>query len=127
MSAQLRLWMVVLAGLLSIISAILASSILKTWNIQPTALRLAIALLPIPFFILYVIAELRWIRDQDEFHRRVFLDSLAIAFPLVIAEAVVIDALQKAGFLADLTVGTSWPFMALTWFPALWIAMRRYR
>ena len=66
-------------------------------------------------------------RHQDEFHRGVLLESLAIAFPMAIALAVVIESLQKAGLLPTLSVGDVWPWMALTWLPALWIAVRRYK
>ena len=86
-----------------------------------------ISLLPIPFFIAFIWVELRWIRAQDEFYRGVILESLAIAFPLAIVIGVVVEALQKAGVLTTLTVGDVWPFMALMWLPALWIARRRYR
>jgi len=115
------------AGVLSIGTTLLADLALERLSIATGALRLLVAISPLPFFFLFIFAEFRWIREQDEFHRRVLLDSLAITFPLVIAEAVTLDALQSAGFLTHLGIGHVWPFMALTWVPCLWIAVRRYR
>jgi hypothetical protein len=117
----------VVAGLLSIATATLTDLALERFDIGSVPLRMMIALLPVPFFALFIVAEFRWIRGQDEFHRKVFLHSLAIAFPLVIAEAVTVDALQSAGFLTGITVGDLWPYMALSWFPALVGASWRYR
>jgi len=116
----------VLAGLLAAGSA-LASSWLLRGQDHTVAGRVVLALLPAPFTALFIVAELRWIRRLDEFHRRVVLDSLAIAFPTAILLAVVVEGLQKAGFVTDWTLGDVWPWMALMWVPALWVAYRRFR
>ena len=115
-----------LIGALSIGSVVAGNAVLR--NVQlGQGVRVAVALLPLPFFFAFIWAELRWIRVQDEFHRGVLLESLAIAFPLSIALAVVVESLQKAGLLPALSVGDVWPWMALTWLPAVWIAARRYK
>ena len=116
----------VIAGALSIGSVLATNALLRNAELA-RGLRIVIALLPLPFFFAFIWAELRWINQQDEFHRGVFLDSLAIAFPLAIALAVGIESLQKARLLPELSVGDVWPWMALTWVPSLWIAVRRYR
>jgi hypothetical protein len=115
-----------LMGALSVGSVIAANGVLRIAQLGQEV-RVAIALLPLPFFFAFVWAELRWIRQQDEFHRGVLLESLAIAFPMAIALAVVLESLQKAGLLQTLSVGDAWPWMALTWLPGLWIAVRRYK
>ena len=117
----------VVAGLLSIGTAILADLAIERLTITSGLLRLLVAVSPLPFFFRFIVEEFRWIRAQDEFHRRVLLDSLAIAFPLAIAGGVTVDALQSAGFLTSLGIGDVWPFMALSWVPSVWIATRRYR
>ena len=119
-------WLVI-GGVLSVGSALIAHRMADWLAITAPVVRLVIALIPIPFFLAFIVAEFYWIRDQDEFHRRVVLESLAIAFPAVIAEAVTLEALQLAGFLTGVTIGDAWPFMALTWIPALLIAVSRYR
>jgi heme/copper-type cytochrome/quinol oxidase subunit 2 len=124
-SAPTRRWLIV-AGVLAIASALVAHRADRLGIVSPV-LRVVIALLPIPFFLLFIYAEFRWISEQDEFHRRVFLESLAIAFPLVIVEGVAVEALQTAGYLASVSIGDIWPLMALTWVPALLFAARRYR
>lgn len=115
-----------LIGALSIASVVAGNALLRNVQLAP-GVRVAVALLPLPFFFAFIWAELRWIRGQDEFHRGVLLESLAIAFPLSIALAVVVESLQKAGLLPALSVGDIWPWMALTWLPAVWVAARRYK
>ena len=117
---------VVVAAALSIASTLASSYLLRSGGIAGPA-RLPVALLPVPFFLGFLVAELRWVRQCDEFHRGVILESLAIAFPAAILLAVTIEAVQKAGYLAGWTVGEVWPFMALLWLPGLWLALRRYR
>lgn len=119
-------WLAIAAAL-SIGSALVAHRTLDWLDVTSPVARLLIALSPVPFFVAFVLAEFRWIREQDEFHRRVLLESLAIAFPLVIAEGVTIEALQSVGYLSAVSIGDLWPFMALSWVPALLIAARRYR
>lgn len=115
-----------LAGALSVASVVAANAALDNAQLGQGA-RIAIALLPLPFFFAFILAELRWIRQQDEFHRNVILESLAIAFPLAIVLAVVLESLEKAALLPKLSLGEAWPLMALTWVPALMIAFRRYK
>lgn len=115
----------VIAGIVAGLTSLLSSWILRH-SILPTEARVLVALVPGPFFVWFIFAELRWIRTFDEFQRRVVLDSLAIAFPSAITLGVVIDALQKGGFVTTWGVGDVWPFMAILWLPSLWIASRRY-
>ena len=117
---------VLAAGALSAASALGSSYLLRHGGVSGGA-RLLLALLPVPFFVAFIVAELRWVRRCDEFHRRVILDSLAVAFPAAIVLAVTIEGVQRAGYLTSWTVGDVWPFMALLWLPALWLALRRYR
>jgi hypothetical protein len=115
-----------LQGGLSVASVILSRILLAEGEFGPPG-RLVAALLPVPFFLALVHAEMRCFRESDEFHRAVMLHSLAIAFPAAIVLGVVVDALQKGGFVTSWSVGDVWPFMAILWIPALWISRRRYR
>ena len=108
------------------VASVLVSSVLMRRGMAPGPARLAAALLPVPFFLVFIAAELRWLRESDEFHRAVILESLAMAFPGGIVLAVLVEALQKAGFLAGWGIGELWPWMALLWLPALWLAHRRF-
>jgi hypothetical protein len=113
-------------GALSVGSTLAANALLRGDSL-PQATRVVVAVVPLVFFFAFIWAELRWIRSQDEYHRAVLLESLAVAFPLAIAIAVVVESLQKAGLLANLTIGDVWPWMAVTWLPALWLARLRYK
>ncbi|HZI28774.1 MAG TPA: hypothetical protein VFD64_11470 [Gemmatimonadaceae bacterium] len=113
-------------GALSVGSTLAANALLRGDSL-PQATRVVVALVPLVFFFAFIWAELSWIRSQDEYHRAVLLESLAVAFPLAIAMAVVVESLQKAGLLASLTIGDVWPWMAVTWLPALWLARLRYK
>jgi hypothetical protein len=117
---------VVGASVLSVATALGSSYLLRHAAVSGAA-KLFVALLPVPFFVAFIVIELRWIRQCDEFHRRVILESLAIAFPSAIVFAVTIEAVQKAGYLTGWSVGDVWPFMALFWLPGMWLALRRYR
>ena len=120
-------WLSVVSGALSAASALAAHRLVaRVPNDNPTG-RVLVALIPVPFFLFFIVAESRWIGAQDEYHRKVVLDSLAIAFPLVIAEAVTLEALQRGGLLLGVSVGDFWPYMAITWVACWWIAARRYR
>ena len=120
-----NLILLVLAAAVAAASPFIASALLR--HVGGAAPRIAIALLPVAAFAIFVLAELRWLRATDEFHRRVALESLAIAFPIALALAVACDALQKAGLIHELTIGDVWPYMALLWAPALAVALLRYR
>ena len=113
------------AGILTGLAAVVSSWTLRNVSLT-TELRFLVALVPAPFFIWFILVELRALKRTDEFQRRVLLESLAIAFPAAITIAVVIDGLQKGGFVTGWSIGDVWPFLALTWLPALWIADRRY-
>ena len=100
----------ILAGIAAAGSALISSWILREATLAP-ALRLVIALAPGPFFLWFIFAELKWVRGLDEFHRRVVLDSLAMAFPASILVAVVVEGLQKGGFVMGWSIGAVWPFI----------------
>ena len=113
-------------ALVSVVTALGSSWLLRAGLVSGDA-RVAVALAPVPFFALFVWAEAAWIRRADEFHRKVLLDSLAIAFPAAILLAVTVESLQKAGLATGWTIGDLWPWMGMLWVPAIAIAYRRYR
>ena len=117
-------WML-LAGLASIGTAKLASWLLAGDALAPPW-QLLLALLPIPFFIGFIWAELAYWRALDELHRRIALDALAVAFPAAIALGYLVESLQQAGFLAGVGIGDVWPWMGLLWLPALLWSRARY-
>ena len=116
----------IVTSVLSIASALISSYGLRAWALDSPA-PAVLALLPVPFFVMFIIAELRVIQRADEFYRRVLLDSLAIAFPAALVLGVLVEGLQRAGVGRGWTIGDVWPWMGVLWVPALWISYRRYR
>jgi hypothetical protein len=58
--------------------------------------RVAISLIPIPFFAWFLWLFVLRMRDTDELQRRIQLESLAIAFPAAIVLLMTLGLLQKA-------------------------------
>jgi len=72
-------------------------------------LRVAVALVPLPFFGWFVWRFLQLIRKSDELERRIQLEALAIAFPLSIATVMVFGLLEGAG----LQPVSGWPLKGM--------------
>jgi hypothetical protein len=109
------------------ILAVFASSRLLEQQPMGSGARLALALLPLPFSLIMLAVYVRLVRQADEFQKRVFLESLAIAFPAAMILGMTFEYLQKAGFALWMDVGRLWPLMMLLWVPALFYAYWRYR
>ncbi|MGH7546255.1 MAG: hypothetical protein ACREKI_08750 [Gemmatimonadota bacterium] len=114
------------AGILAASTIITVSWLLESFRFSP-AWRLAIAVLPVPAFVLFIASEVQLLRLLDEMQKRIQLEALAIAFPAGIVFAIAVEYLQKAGFLTEWTFGDVWPWMAMLYAPAYLIARRRYR
>lgn len=114
-------------------AALLAASFLfmVTWLLKSVELasagRLAVALLPIPAFALFIVAEVAVLLRMDELQKRIQLEALAIAFPAVAVLGITVEYLQKAGFVSQWTVGDVWPYMILLYLPAYVVSRWRYR
>lgn len=74
-----------------------ASTILLDHLEVSRAMRVAIALVPLPFFGWFVWRFLQHVRKADELERRIQMESLAIAFPLSIAMVMALGLLEHAG------------------------------
>ena len=118
-------WLVPL-GIVTLIVIFGVSEALETSALDP-GLRLALALLPVFAWGSMMIVMVAGIRRLDELQRRIQLDALAVAFPSAILLGLLVEYLQKAGFVRDWTVGDVWPFMFLLYVPAYILARMRYR
>ncbi len=101
---------------------------LKTLTPGPAG-RLALALLPLGGFVLFIVAEVRLIRCLDEMQQRVQLEALAVAYPTTILLVFGLGFLERAGCevpgferLRDV-----WPLTVLPYWLGLALAWRRYR
>ena len=94
-----------------------------------TPVRVALALLAVAAFVLFIVQEVRLIRGLDELQRRIQLETLAIAFPTALVLVFALGMLERAGVqiwgfrqLRDI-----WPLVVLPYGVGFLIASRRYR
>jgi uncharacterized membrane protein (DUF4010 family) len=92
-------------------------------------MRLAVGLMAVAAFGLFIAAEVRMLRELDEMHRRIQLEALAIAFPTAILLVFTLGVLERAGIVVwgFQRLRDVWPLVALPYMIGLAIATRRYR
>ena len=125
--AKVRNQQLILATGAVTLLAVFASSYLLEKQPMGSTGRLALALIPLPFSLLLLAVYVRLVRQSDEFQKKIFLESLAIAFPAAMILGMTVEYLQKAGFATWVDVGRLWPVMMLLWLPALIYSYWRYR
>lgn len=91
--------------------------------------RVGIALVPLPFFVLALVAVIRRIRGMDELERRIQLEALAVAFPLTLVLLMTLALLEVAQPLdpRNWSYRHLWPFPILFYTIGLALARRRYQ
>jgi len=96
---------------------------------EHVALRLALGIMAVAAFGLFIAAEVRMLRQLDEMHRRIQLEALAIAFPTAILLVFTLGVLERAGVVVwgFQRLRDVWPLVALPYMIGLAIATRRYR
>jgi len=98
-------------------------------EVEPgSAIALALALFPVPFFALLIYAYVRAVRGMDELGRRMQLEALAFAFPIAVLVVFTVGLLDLAGFHGthDWDLPRLWPLMLLPYWAGLALAQRRY-
>ncbi len=122
-----RIFCLITAGLFAA-SYVGAAAALKSLE-MPSGVRIAIALSPLPFFLAFLIAEIRVLRQVDELERRIQLEALAIAFPAAVVLLMALALMERAIPLSpqDWSYRHVWAFLPLLYFGSLAIARRRYR
>jgi hypothetical protein len=90
--------------------------------------RLAVAIVPLVPFVLFLWFFIRGLRQGDELQRRIQLEALAIAFPLSILLLMILGLVQLATPLNpdDWSYRHVWPLLPLFWFGGQMIARRKY-
>ena len=124
-SSRRRGWLTLAAGLAAL-AAYFGSRVLLE---GPVRARLLIALAPLPFFILFVLAFIRLVRDMDELERRVQLEALAFAYPGLLLLIMTLGLLELAGISlspADWSFRHVWQIAVLFYVGGLALASRRY-
>lgn len=106
---------------------LLARWLLDNYQLQE-GLRVVVALSPIVPFAFFLVLVLANIRQMDEFHRKVHLEALAIAYPLAMLLLMLLGLLELVIPLApeDWSYRHVWQFLPLLYFIGLAFTWRRY-
>lgn len=115
-------------GLLWVAFYVVARGLLET-AIEPPSLRVAIALLPVPFFVWWLWTWMRGVGQMDELERRIELEALAFAFPIAVVLLMTLGLLDLAIPLNpdDWSPRHVWAMMPALYYMGLWRAKRRYQ
>ena len=91
-------------------------------------IRVAIALIPIPFFVNFLWLWMKGLGTMDELERRIQLEALALAFPLMAVLLMTLGLLEVAVGLNpdDWSYRHVWLMMPMLYCFSLWRAKRRY-
>ena len=91
-------------------------------------IRVAIALIPIPFFVSFFWLWMKGLGTMDELERRIQLEALALAFPLMAVLLMTLGLLEVAVGLNpdDWSYRHVWLMMPMLYYFSLWRAKRRY-
>lgn len=122
------------AGLKCLGSAVLAMAVmfvshlvLETYELV-APLRLSVALLPVPFFAVFLYYEVRAIMGLDELQRQIHLVSLGIAVPVTFLGFLTVEFLRDAGFVPVGIEEEIWVYLVLgPWIVSYFFVRRRYR
>ena len=109
-------------------SVYLLSRGLLELTIPSPAARIAIALLPTPFFIYYLWTWMKGVSEMDELQRRIELEALGFAFPAAVVFLMTIGLLDLAVTLNpdDWSLHHVWLMLPLLYYVGLFRAKRRY-
>jgi hypothetical protein len=104
-------------------------AVLKSVEMPSSGARIAVALIPFPFFVAFLVAEIRLLRRVDELERKIQLEALAVAFPAAMLLMMRLGLLERAMLLKaeDWSYRHTWFFLPLFYFVGLGVARRRYR
>ena len=93
-------------------------------------LRIFVAMLPVPFFVFFLVVQVRYLRGLDEMQQRIQLEALAIAFPAVLLLLLTLGLLQVAGVAVpqeDWSYRHIWIIALIFYVVGVTFARRRYQ
>ena len=93
------------------------------------ALKVAMVLLPVVPFAVFLFRFIGYVRSLDELHRRVHLEALALAFPIATLFLMTLGLVEKAGALSAKywSYQDVWYYLPIFYLIAVAISWRRYR
>ena len=107
----------------------LSRGILMLNAVEAPWARIAIAMVPIPFFVWWLWTWMKGVSQMDELERRIELEALAFAFPVAVIFFMTLGLLDHAVETAprDWTIRYEWTIMPLLYYIGLVRAKRRYQ
>ena len=92
-------------------------------------LKVAMVLLPVVPFAVFLFQFISYVRSLDELHRRVHLEARALAFPIATLFLMTLGLVEKAGALSPKYWGYQdvWYYLPVFYLIAVAISWRRYR
>ena len=116
------------AGIVWVVIYWIALYILKSPETSG-ALKVAMVLLPVVPFAVFLFRFIGYVRSLDELHRRVHLEALALAFPIATLFLMTLGLVEKAGALSAKywSYQDVWYYLPLFYLIAVAISWRRYR
>jgi hypothetical protein len=93
------------------------------------ALKVAMVLVPVIPFAVFLFQFIGYVRSLDELHRRVHLEALALAFPIATLFLMTLGLVEKAGALSPKywSFQDVWYYLPIFYLVAVAITWRRYR
>ena len=121
-------WVVPITGLLWAASFMAARGALEAVEFG-SASAVVIALLPVPFFAVFLGCLIAAVRRSDELEKQIQLEALAFAYPLTMLGLMLLGLLELA---VDLNADNwsyrhVWALLPLFYFAGLAMARRRYQ
>jgi hypothetical protein len=102
---------------------------LQKYFVLPTALQVAVALIPVAPFVFFVQRFIAYLRNLDELHRRVHFEALAFAFPVVMLFLMTLGLLERGHLLSaeNWSYRHVWFYLPFFYLIGIAISWRRYR
>lgn len=116
------------AGLLWASTYLLSRGLLE-WPLPSQSVRVAVAVIPLPFFVWFLWVWMRGVAVMDELQRRIELEALAFAFPISVVLLMTLGLMGLAIPLNpdDWSYRHVWAMMPALYYAGLWRAKRRYQ
>lgn len=117
-----------IAGLLWVSFFLIARGLLAM-DVGSSWVRAGIALVPVPFFVWYLLTWTKGVAQMDELERRIELEALGFAFPAALVLLMTLRLLDVAITLNpdDFSVRHIWAMLPLLYYVGLWRAKARYQ
>ena len=121
-----RAWLTLAAGVAALAAYFGSRVLLERSDLSA---RLPVALAPLPFFVLFLAAFIRLVREMDELERRVQLEALAFAYPALLVLVMALGLLELAGVAlspADRSFRHVWQIGVVLYVGGIALSSRRY-